>query len=310
MSPRAPVPPPPAGAPNPFPPQPKEQADSHGPTLHYGGDPFQPEQKRPKGSPKAALLVATLLACVAVGISYYAYLLWDGKRNTEVALDTAKGEVARLQKMSDAESERVEVLEKEKVETSSELGEVQAQLRDVSAQLAAAEGRLDELNEQRAEIQERLAEFRRFTKAFQRMIDSGQLEVNFRRGRMIVELPAQVLFPSGSADLTDDGQKSLTEVAKVLRKIRGKHFIVGGHTDNVPVSTAEFPSNWELSAARAVNVTHALIRAGLRPQGLVAAGYGPYDPVATNKSSRGRQRNRRIEIILEPNLRDVPGLDE
>jgi chemotaxis protein MotB len=141
------------------------------------------------------------------------------------------------------------------------------------------------------------------------MIDSGRLKVTFRRGRMIVELPAQVLFPSGSAELTDDGQKSLAEVAHILRVMRGRHFIVGGHTDNVPVSTERFANNWELSTARAVTVTGALIRGGLRPEQLVAAGYSEYDPVARNTSEAGRQKNRRIEIMLEPRLKPIPGLE-
>jgi chemotaxis protein MotB len=90
--------------------------------------------------------------------------------------------------------------------------------------------------------------------------------------------------------------------------MRARRFIVAGHTDNVPVATDQFANNWELSTARAVKVTSALIRGGLRPEQLVAAGASEYDPVARNTSEAGRQKNRRIEIILEPRLQPIPGL--
>src|SRR6185295_1388820 len=168
---------------------------------------------------------------------------------------------------------------------------------------------LAELDEERSAIRDQLAEFQQLTRQFKRMIDSGRLKVTFRRGRMIVELPAQVLFPSGSAELTDEGSKALDEVAKILRSMRSRRFIVAGHTDNVPVATEHFANNWELSSARAVRVTAQLIRGGLKPEQLVAAGYSEYDPVARNVNEAGRQKNRRIEIILEPRLAPMPELE-
>ena len=82
---------------------------------------------------------------------------------------------------------------------------------------------------------------------------------------MIVELPAAVLFASGSAELSGDGRQALQEIAKILKKVPGKRFMVGGHTDDVPLTkNAAYASNWALSAARAVMVTEELIQAGLR----------------------------------------------
>ena len=138
------------------------------------------------------------------------------------------------------------------------------------------------------------------------MISTGKLEVTFRRGRMIVQLPEKVLFPSGSADLTKDGKEALKQVAKILRKVANKRFIVAGHTDNVPISNEEFASNWELPVARAVNVAKSLVSTGLSARRLSAAGYAQFDPIATNSTAAGRQRNRRIEIILEPRLKKPP----
>src|SRR5206468_11280039 len=82
---------------------------------------------------------------------------------------------------------------------------------------------------------------------------------------------------------------------------------VAGHTDNLPVASGKFDNSWELSSQRAVKVTELLIDKGVPAPNLVAAGYGPYDPIASNSTSTGRQKNRRIEIILEPNLKDLPG---
>ena len=83
----------------------------------------------------------------------------------------------------------------------------------------------------------------------------------------------------------------------MLRTISGRHFQVAGDTDNVPIATSLFPSNWELSTRRAVEVVHFLVGQGMRPQSLLsAAGYGEFDPVGGNDSSDGRAKNRRIEI--------------
>jgi chemotaxis protein MotB len=121
----------------------------------------------------------------------------------------------------------------------------------------------------------------------------------------VVNLPAQVLFDSGSAELTEDGEAALKEVAKILRTVRNRRFMIGGHTDNQKIVKADFDSNWELASARAIVVTKALIKAGLPPKNLVAAGYSQYAPIASNASDVGRQKNRRIEIILEPFLKDI-----
>jgi chemotaxis protein MotB len=118
------------------------------------------------------------------------------------------------------------------------------------------------------------------------------------------------LFDSGRTDIKAEGQAALVDVAKVLATIPDRNFLVAGDTDNLPIHTARFPSNWELSTARAVEVTKFLIVNGMRPQVLAAAGYGEFDPVAPNDSPEHQAQNRRIEIVLQPNLADLPSLDE
>ena len=107
-----------------------------------------------------------------------------------------------------------------------------------------------------------------------------------------------------------DGKAALTKVAQVLSTVGDRDFLVAGHTDNVPIRTAMFPSNWELSTRRAVEVVHILVAQGMSPKVLAAAGYGEFDPVAANDTPEHRAQNRRIEIVLQPNLSDLPPLDE
>jgi chemotaxis protein MotB len=269
---------------------------------------YEFRKKRGSGTARAAMLAGVLFA-IAAGLVYYASQLWTQRESTRAQLRSAKGELNELLKEKTVRGGQLVALEQQHKARAEQLKQNEDKMLELNTALAAAHTRLDELDEERSEIRDQLAEFRQLTQQFRRMIDSGRLEVTFRRGRMIVEMPDKVLFPSGSADLTDEGQKALSEVARILRTMRNRRYIVAGHTDTVPVSTDRFPSNWELSTARAVTVTNALIRGGLRPEQLVAAGYSQYDPVATNGTQAGKQKNRRIEIILEPRLKPLPGLE-
>jgi len=135
------------------------------------------------------------------------------------------------------------------------------------------------------------------------MISSGKLDVMWRRGKMVVKLPEAVLFPSGSADLSEGGRAAIGEVAAILKDMSSRRFTVSGHTDNVPLGKDDpFRSNWELGSARAVAVLQVLIAKGVPPKNLSASAFAQYDPVASNTTKTGRARNRRIEIILEPQL--------
>jgi chemotaxis protein MotB len=125
---------------------------------------------------------------------------------------------------------------------------------------------------------------------------------------MVVELAENILFDSGKSDLKAEGKTALTEVASVLASIAGREFQVTGHTDNVPIKSAKFPSNWELSTARAVTVTRYLSENGVPAERVSAAGFAETQPVASNDTPEGRAQNRRIEIVLMPNLEELPDL--
>lgn len=162
--------------------------------------------------------------------------------------------------------------------------------------------RLEELSIIQREEQERNRIYREFIEAFQSQIDAGQLSVNISRGRVVIELPQDILFGSGSATLGDEGSETLREVGAVLATFADRQFQIEGHTDNVPISTRQFPSNWELSSARALAVVRLMIDAGVAPENISAAGYGEFQPRASNEEPETRRLNRRIEIVMLPNL--------
>jgi chemotaxis protein MotB len=119
-----------------------------------------------------------------------------------------------------------------------------------------------------------------------------------RRGLVVRVLTDRLLFDSGEATLKPAGLPLMDEVAQLLNVDLSHPITVEGHTDNVPISSAQFPSNWELSTARATAVVRYLIRHGVGRQRLAAAGYADTHPVATNATAAGRALNRRVEIVI------------
>ena len=230
--------------------------------------------------------------------------------DNQAALEKANGEKNDLQKHLDDDTQLVSTL-KQRLEKLGQnvdgLVKERAQLTQAMADTAA---RLEELRKQKAAADARAATYRGLIAKLRSMIDSGQLQVITRNGRMIIALPNDILFDSGRTEIKSDGKAALAKVAQVLASVPDREFLVAGHTDNVPIKTDLFPSNWELSTRRAVEVVHFLVSQGMNPKVLAAAGYGEFDPVATNDTPEHRARNRRIEIVLQPNISDLPPLDD
>jgi chemotaxis protein MotB len=119
-----------------------------------------------------------------------------------------------------------------------------------------------------------------------------------RRG-LVVRVSDNILFSSGEATLHPAGLPLLNEVAQLLNLDRSNPITVEGHTDNVPIQSAQYPTNWELSTARATTVVRYLIARGLTPYRLGAAGYADLHPLASNATTAGRAENRRVEIVIQ-----------
>ncbi|MBU1196019.1 MAG: flagellar motor protein MotB [Proteobacteria bacterium] len=126
----------------------------------------------------------------------------------------------------------------------------------------------------------------------------GEVSVTKTEDGVVITLSDLLLFRKGGTTLSPKGEDILKKVAFVLRKM-AYHVKIKGHTDNSPISSSMYPSNWELSSARASTVVRLLIANGVPPQYISAEGYAQYHPVATNDTERGRSYNRRVEIVYE-----------
>ncbi len=112
-----------------------------------------------------------------------------------------------------------------------------------------------------------------------------------------IEMKSSLLFRSGGADLADEALPLLGKISEILREVTNS-LQVEGYTDNFPINTIEFPSNWELSAARSASVVHRLVLGGVNPRRLSAIGYGEFQPIADNRFEEGRYKNRRVVLVL------------
>jgi len=132
-------------------------------------------------------------------------------------------------------------------------------------------------------------------------IRADQVKIQQLQDRLKVIMLNEILFPEGGWELDQKGRQTLDKIVPVLKNLQGKRIEVNGYTDNVPIGPElkrRFPSNWELSTARATEVVRYLIHKGVNPTLLSATGYGEEQPVASNSTPEGRRLNRRIEVVL------------
>lgn len=149
--------------------------------------------------------------------------------------------------------------------------------------------------------QERQAQYDALVQKLSAEVQQGQLKVRQFQNMLTVDVAEQIFFDSGRAALKDSGMEVLKKVGEALKSYENKVIRVAGFTDNVPIAKAMqqvYPTNWELSVARATNVVRYLQEVGVPPERMVASGRGEYAPVASNDTAEGRQKNRRIEIML------------
>lgn len=152
-----------------------------------------------------------------------------------------------------------------------------------------------------AASQQRQQQYDALVQGLSKEVEKGQLQVRQYQNMLAVDLAEQIFFDSGRATLKPGGKDVLQKVGEALKGYENKIIRVVGHTDNVPLAKSlqgTFPTNWELSVARATNVVRFLQEVGIPPERMVPSGRAEYDPVAPNDTPEGRQKNRRIEIML------------
>lgn len=228
----------------------------------------------------------------------------------ESALEQCRGEVAAAAAARDEVVADNQGLRDRLKGLGQDVDKLVAEKSSLAQTLDDARRALERARDLQAAAEARNALFRQLTERLKKMIDAGTLSVRVARGRLVIDLKQDILFPSGSADVSDIGRETLVEVGRVLDDFTDRRFQVEGHTDNVPIKTTKFPSNWELSAARALAVVRIFVESGMRPENLSAAGFGEFQPRADNQGDEGRKLNRRIEVVLVPDLQLLPDLVE
>ncbi len=205
------------------------------------------------------------------------------------------------------ESDMTSLREKIRYDEGS-LATKESELRSTRDRLSELQALVDELSKSKrkleaakAELEKKSDEYAALASSLRGEIEAGRIELMELRGRTTLQMKDKILFASGSSTLGVEGKDALRRVAEALRNLHGKVIRVEGHTDNVPTGAGgPFPTNWELSTARALAVVHALKDAGVDPTRLSGAGFAEFQPISTNDTPEGRSLNRRIEIVLVP----------
>lgn len=184
-------------------------------------------------------------------------------------------------------------------------GDLKQKIAALEQNRTAMQERVGSLEQEKASLlaagQQQQRQYEELVRGLSQEVQKGQLQVRQYQNMLAVDLAEQIFFDSGRAKLKPGGKDVLKKVAEALKGYESKVIRVVGHTDNVPVAKplrATFPTNWELSVARATNVVRFLQENGVPPERMVASGRSEYDPVAANDTPEGRQKNRRIEILL------------
>lgn len=250
---------------------------------------FQTRRRRSRAGVVGWLLfLAVVAGAVAFGKYEYLPTRAEAERLRAELRDASGREKQLATKLAAADAQKAELAEKEKrlwgrlAQSEAEKDKLEAELKSVQSDLQAI---------------------------LEPQITAGNVSIRRRGNELVVELSDQILFESGRADLNEAGQKVISQVAGSLAASKNHTIQVGGHTDHQrvvnPATQERFPTNWELSTARATNVVRFLEERGKIPGSrLVAAGYSQFRPVASNATEQTRQKNRRIELLLLPTRRD------
>jgi chemotaxis protein MotB len=186
-------------------------------------------------------------------------------------------------------------------------------LKAKSKELERKEGLLKEREQKLKEMQSVIAKQDSIVNSLNTIVKNAllgfnpdELTVEMKNGKVYVSMSDKLLFKSGSAEVETKGKDALKKLSEVLSKNNEVDILIEGHTDTVPIKTAVYKDNWDLSAARATSVVRLLTNEyKLEPKRLTASGKGEYFPVASNQTAEGKAKNRRTEIILSPKLDEL-----
>jgi chemotaxis protein MotB len=254
----------------------------------YGYDEDPRARKRSRGVLGWVLFVLLLAACAAFVIYMH---VPERRARYALAAQTklAQAQQQKLEQKLKAADARLAALEHEGETMRGELAQTLVQKQAIENELKKVQGDL--------------------SKTLEPEIEAGNVRIKRRNNELVVDLADQILFDTGQAELSERGKQVLSQVGKSLVTLEGYGIQVGGHTDSTrvasPTTQERFPTNWELSAARATNVVRFLEdQAKIPGERLVAAGFSQFRPSSSNATTQGRKKNRRIELVLIPRAKD------
>jgi chemotaxis protein MotB len=236
-----------------------------------------------------------LLLVLAAGAGAAGWLYWQLREARGEAASATRGLQEARAALDDARTQRADL--------AARLGQAEVEKRDL---LAVKDELSQDVQQKEQEIAALRGEFDELQEKMKAEIEKGNVRLSQEKGRIKVDMVDEILFDVGDSSISAQGAEVLSRVGAVLARMSDKHIQVSGHTDDLPISKRlvdRFPTNWELSAARAITVVRFLEeRAGVPGRRLVGAAHSQYDPISTAKTAKERARNRRIEILLTPEI--------
>lgn len=253
-------------------------------------------------------IITMLIFCISISIVTVACV----SKNKYLELES---DLIETQRSAEMTNENLITVQSQKTDLEKEYAKLQFEKKDLQDRNVNLNRRIEDLSdslknektlvEEQDEVIQQLQDTRlRIETGLQEQIAAQEIRIEEMEGKLKVTFVDKILFDSGSARIHPRGKESLSNFAQSFNGSNEQQIVVEGHTDDVPVGSAlrsRFPSNWELSTARATAVVRFLQEeTGMKPDRLAASGYGSHQPLAANDTEDGRSQNRRIEIILVP----------
>jgi chemotaxis protein MotB len=209
------------------------------------------------------------------------------------------------EKLEAEKNQEIAALQKQRAGLQEQVQSLQSQKTSLEQQQADLRKQIDALEQQKTQLltasKQTQSQYDALVRNLTEEVKKGELQVRQYKDMLTVDVAEQLFFDSGRANLKDTGKAVLKKVGEALKGYDDKVIRIVGHTDNVPITKSLrkiFPSNWELSVARATTVVRYLQEVGIPPERMVASGRAEYQPIAPNDTPEGRKKNRRIEITL------------
>jgi len=223
--------------------------------------------------------------------------LQEENRTLKTRIDSLTGELSAMTTDRDTREAEADSLSQRIVELNGKIAVLETENRKLRQDMVVQK------EAQKEKVQKVSKTYQDLLEKMNKEITEGQVTISELKGKLTVNMVDAILFDTGKAEIKKEGIAVLEKVVSILKGETEKAIRIEGHTDNVPIAgnlAKRFPTNWELSAARAINVAKFLQERGIDPSVLSAVAYGEYKPIGDNETPEGRAMNRRIEIVLVP----------